>query len=67
MLIARETMTNVVEKIPSRQFIRTHRSVIISFSKISSYTNEHLIIDRKVVPISRSYRAPVLALVSKIG
>jgi DNA-binding LytR/AlgR family response regulator len=60
VLITRETMTHVFEKLPQAQFLRTHRSFIIGISNIDSYTNEHITIGRKAIPISRSYREGVL-------
>ncbi|TVZ53299.1 LytR/AlgR family response regulator transcription factor [Dokdonia sp. Hel_I_53] len=59
-ITTRETMNTIVEKLPKHQFLRTHRSFIIAIAKISSFTNEHLIVDKKVIPISRSYREAVL-------
>jgi len=56
VLITRETMHSVSEKLPEQLFIRTHRSFMVSISKIDSFTNEQLTIGRSSIPISRSYR-----------
>ncbi len=61
VIITRETMTNVSEKLPEAQFLRTHRSFIIALDKIDSYTNEHINIGRTAVPISRTYRDGVMS------
>ncbi len=66
VLITRETMTNVFDKLPQHLFLRTHRSFIIALSKIESYTNEHITLNRKAIPISRSYRENVLKTLEKI-
>jgi len=56
ILITRETMQIVSEKLPKQQFLRTHRSFIVAIPKIDSFTNEQLTIGRISIPISRSYR-----------
>ena len=59
-VVCRETITNFEEKLPSQLFIRSHRSFIVAFRKINSYTNEFLEIKDKTVPIIRSYKESVL-------
>lgn len=66
VLITRETMTHVFEKLPQSQFLRTHRSFIVAISKIDNYTNEHITIARKAISISRSYREIVLEHLSSL-
>ena len=58
-LVTRETTYTILEKLPTQQFIRTHRSFIVNISKIDSFTNEQITIGRTSIPISRSYRDPV--------
>ncbi len=60
VLITRETLTIAQEKLPASKFLKTHRSFIVSIPKIDSYTNEHINIQRKCIPISRGYRDAVL-------
>ena len=59
-IITRETISNIESKLPSNEFLRTHRSYIVSMPKIDSFTNEFLELDKKVIPISRSYKENVL-------
>jgi DNA-binding LytR/AlgR family response regulator len=59
-IITRETISNIEVKLPKHQFLRIHRSYIISISKIESFTNEFVEIDKKALPISRSYKTSVL-------
>ncbi len=65
-ITTRETMASILEKLPSHQFLRTHRSYIIAIAKISSFTNEHLVLNKKVIPMSRSYRESVLQRLESI-
>ncbi len=65
-LVTRETMTHVLEKLPSSHFMRVHRSFVVSLSKIDSYTPELVTIDRNAIPISRSYREKVIERLKRI-
>lgn len=60
IIVTRETISNLESKLPHNQFIRVHRSFIVSLNKIHSYTNEFIEIDRKAIPISRSYKENTL-------
>lgn len=66
VIVTRETMTMVLEKIPTYLFMRTHRSFIVAIEKISSFTNEHIVIAKKAIPISRSYRDRVIEQLQSI-
>ncbi|MFL0352805.1 LytR/AlgR family response regulator transcription factor [Xanthomarina sp. GH4-25] len=61
-IVTRETISAIEAKLPSRQFIRIHRSYIIALSHISSFTNEHIVIHGQALTISRSYKKEVLEL-----
>ena len=60
VIVTRETITNVEVKLPSQQFLRAHRSFIVSLKSIDSYTNEFIEINKKAIPISRKYKDAVL-------
>ncbi len=60
-LVTREAMTIIEAKLPPSNFMRTHRSFIVSKQKIELYTNEFIEIDNKQIPISRSYKNKVLS------
>ena len=59
-IITRETISNIESKLPSNEFLRTHRSYIVSMPKIDSFTNELVELKKKAIPISRSYKENVL-------
>ena len=59
-VVTRETITNIEAKLPKKDFLRTHRSFIVSKQKIESYTNEFVEIENKQIPISRSHKNNVL-------
>ena len=64
-IITRETMSNIEVKLPQREFIRVHRSFIVAFPKIDSFTNETIEVSKHEIPISRSYRESVLLRLEK--
>ncbi|WP_111682922.1 LytR/AlgR family response regulator transcription factor [Winogradskyella tangerina] len=59
-IVTRETISAIEAKLPQNQFIRIHRSFIVKISKIESYNNEDVTVNRKALPISRSYKKEVL-------
>lgn len=59
-LVTRETITAIEAKLPKQQFMRIHRSFIISVPHITSFTNEHILIKGITLTISRSYKKEVL-------
>lgn len=61
IVITRETITSIEAKLPKNEFIRIHRSYIVSIAEIESFTNEIIEIHKKTLPISRSYKKDVLA------
>ena len=66
IIVIRETISSLEEKLPSKKFIRIHRSFIVSFKSISSYTNEFIEVNQKALPISRSYKESVLQKLAKV-
>jgi len=59
-IVTRENISTIESKLPQNDFLRTHRSFIIAVAKIHSYTNEEIIIGKKSIPISRTYKDQVL-------
>ena len=59
-IVTRETISNIEAKLPQKEFLRIHRSYIVSISKIDSFTNEFIEVKKKAHPISRSYKKDVL-------
>jgi DNA-binding LytR/AlgR family response regulator len=59
-IVTRETISAIEAKLPKNRFLRIHRSYIIGISKIQSFTNEEVTLNRIALPISRSYKKEVL-------
>lgn len=66
-VVTRETIANVEARLPQNDFIRTHRSFIVSLAGIDSFTSEYIEMGKKQIPISRSYKNEVLARLEKMG
>lgn len=54
-LVVRITMKSILEKLPTDEFIRVHRSFIIALNKVESVRNKMIIISGKEIPIGISY------------
>lgn len=61
VLVTRETLSNIEARLPKEDFIRTHRSFIVSKRNIESFTSDTIGIGKHEIPISRSYRDEVMA------
>ena len=59
-ITTRETISNIETKLPTKNFLRIHRSYIVNLKKMSSYTNEYIEIGKKAFPISRTHKENVL-------
>lgn len=56
MFMARMNLKGIETKLPSDQFIRAHRSFIISLSKISSFQKGQIFLGKITIPIGETYR-----------
>jgi two-component system LytT family response regulator len=60
VLTTRETLSNIEARLPQSDFIRTHRSFVISLQRIETFTSETIGIGKYEIPISRSFRDGIL-------
>ena len=58
-IITKTSMTNMEEKLSDLDFIRIHKSFIVSLSKIEAFTAHSIEIPGKELPIGRSYKNSV--------
>lgn len=61
-IITRQTIASVEAMLSESQFLRTHRSYIVSLNKIKSFTHETVEIGSKELPIGKLYRNNFLKL-----
>ena len=56
VIVTRENITKLEQSLPKGQFVRVHRSFIISTSKIDSITSEFVEINKKQIPFGRAFK-----------
>lgn len=59
-VVTRETISGIEAKLPPKDFIRVHRSFLVSLVNIDSFTSEFVEIGKKQIPVSRSFKSEVL-------
>ena len=59
-IITKQSISAMEAMLPDKEFIRTHRSFIVSTQKIRSFTNELIEMEKTEIPIGRLFRSQVL-------
>ncbi len=54
------TLKKIVNKLPETQFLKVHRSYVINTSKIIDIEDNSVLIDKDVIPVSRSNRPELM-------
>jgi DNA-binding LytR/AlgR family response regulator len=54
------TMKTILNLLPETEFVRVHKSFAVAINKIRSFNSARIIIDRKEIPVGRSYRKDFL-------
>ncbi|MBK0401372.1 response regulator [Adhaeribacter sp. BT258] len=55
------TLKEMETKLPSKNFVRTHRSYIVNLEKVDAFEENSLIITEKSIPIGKSFRKELMA------
>lgn len=55
------TLKKIEERLPAAKFVRVHRSFIVNLEKITNIDSTNLIIGKKIIPISETHKAQLLA------
>ena len=63
-IVSRQSISSVEAMLPEKEFIRTHRSFIVSLQKIRSFTQELIEIEKAEIPIGKIYRNTVIKLLA---
>ncbi|MEP7093363.1 MAG: LytTR family DNA-binding domain-containing protein [Flavobacterium sp.] len=66
-IVARMTLKTILQKLPVADFVRVHRSFIVSTSKIEKVRNKTIYINEKEIPVSASYETTFFALLNNMG
>ena len=59
-IVTKQSISSLEAMLPEDGFVRTHRSFIVSLSKIRSFTSELIEVDRAEIPIGKLFRQGVL-------
>lgn len=65
MLVTHQTMTELEKYLPSRHFLRVHKSYIVALSHIRSIYGNSVELDKTTVPIGINYKEKVMELIGK--
>lgn len=63
-ILTQMSMKALEERLPSKDFVRVHRSFIVAFSKIDFIQKQMLTIGRKEIPISEHYRDQLFKMIN---
>lgn len=58
--VTKNSLNNLESKLPEGDFIRAHKSFIISIKKVTAFTSVSVDIQEKEIPVSRTYKQAVL-------
>ncbi len=66
MVLTLISMQNIVKKLPKGQFVRIHRSYIVSLSKIDSVEKNRVVVGGKWFPVGNSYKNLLMDALGRI-
>ncbi len=59
-LVVLSTMKNIEEKLPTTQFVRVHRSYFVRLDRIKKISEDIILVENKLIPVSKSYKKELL-------
>lgn len=59
-IVARMTIKNILERLPSPQFLRVHRSFVVNMNKINSFKSKTVYIHNDEIPVGNSFEEQFL-------
>jgi len=54
------TLKDMDEKLPTKHFLRIHRSFVVNISQIDEVATSHVVIAKKAIPISKTLKEELL-------
>jgi len=54
------TMKNIETKLPPKEFARVHRSYLVRIDKIKKISEDIILVENKLIPVSKSYKKELL-------
>lgn len=65
-IVSHDSLSNLEENLNDFGFIRIHRSFLVAIDKIKSFDAESVFLENNELPISRTFKKSVLAILEKI-
>jgi DNA-binding LytR/AlgR family response regulator len=65
MLVTHQTMNELEKTLPSRQFLRVHKSYIVAIAHIRSIYGNSVELNKATIPIGINYKEKVIELIGK--
>lgn len=59
-LVVLSTMKNIEEKLPPNEFVRVHRSYFVRLDRIKKISEDIILVENKLIPVSKSYKKELL-------
>ena len=59
-IITKQSISSVEEMLPEKEFVRVHRSYIVSLNRINTFTAELIEIEHTEIPVGKLYRNGVM-------
>ena len=66
-LVVHTTLKSMMDKLPKKQFVRVHRSNVVNIKRIVDIEDSNILINKEVVPISKTYREDLLSKLNLIN
>ena len=60
------TLKSMEEKLPKSHLVRIHRSFMVNISKLDIVSDHHIEINRKVIPLGKSYKELLLSRIQTV-
>ncbi len=64
-IVTNSTFINMLQQLPSNQFVRTHKSFAINLQKLNSVSGNQIIINNVKIPIGQTHKAAFMKLLLK--
>ena len=65
-ILVPQTLKAITAKLPTEQFVRTHRSYLVNLNHIDRIMTDHLLIEQEKIKIGKVYKASLLARIQVI-
>lgn len=65
-VLTRNTFMEIINQLPAKNFIRVHRSYVVSVSKINKVERHQLTIGSTPIPVSKAYRQHLAELIKAL-